>query len=145
MARVWFEPKTPAFERAMTIHALDRAATVIGNLENRYQYFGGICCLRLQGSLKIIPEMLVPEYYDATSPKTLIFTTMMTSQAYITSLWCKVPLTKLSESLRLTADIAHSSFYTSTLFMGCLINWAPLCIFPIHGRPIFTYEEAHNP
>jgi hypothetical protein len=30
MPRVGFEPKIPVFERA--IHALDRAATVIGNL-----------------------------------------------------------------------------------------------------------------
>jgi hypothetical protein len=30
-----FELKTPAFERAKTVHALDRAATVIGkNLKN---------------------------------------------------------------------------------------------------------------
>jgi hypothetical protein len=30
MPRVGFEPKIPAFERAKTVHALDRAATVIG-------------------------------------------------------------------------------------------------------------------
>jgi hypothetical protein len=29
MPRVKFEPTTPAFERAKTVHALDRAATVI--------------------------------------------------------------------------------------------------------------------
>jgi hypothetical protein len=28
--RVGFEPKSPAFERAKTVHALDRAAIVIG-------------------------------------------------------------------------------------------------------------------
>jgi hypothetical protein len=32
MPRVGFEPTTPLFERAKTLHALDRAATVIGNL-----------------------------------------------------------------------------------------------------------------
>jgi hypothetical protein len=31
MPRVWFEPKIPVFERAKTVHVLDRAATVIGN------------------------------------------------------------------------------------------------------------------
>jgi hypothetical protein len=31
MPRIRFEPMTPVFERAKTIHALDRAATVIGN------------------------------------------------------------------------------------------------------------------
>jgi hypothetical protein len=31
MPRVGFEPKIPAFERAKTVHALDRAATVIGS------------------------------------------------------------------------------------------------------------------
>jgi hypothetical protein len=30
MPRVGFEPKIPVFERAKTVHALDRAATVIG-------------------------------------------------------------------------------------------------------------------
>jgi hypothetical protein len=33
MSRVEFEPTIPAFERAKTVHALDRAATVIGNYE----------------------------------------------------------------------------------------------------------------
>jgi hypothetical protein len=35
MHRVGFEPTTPVFERAKTVHALDRAATVIGE-ENAY-------------------------------------------------------------------------------------------------------------
>jgi hypothetical protein len=30
MPRLGFEPATPVFERAKTVHALDRAATVIG-------------------------------------------------------------------------------------------------------------------
>jgi hypothetical protein len=30
MPRVGFEPKTPVFERAKTVHALDRAATMTG-------------------------------------------------------------------------------------------------------------------
>jgi hypothetical protein len=30
MSRVGFEPTIPAFERAKTVHALDRAAAVIG-------------------------------------------------------------------------------------------------------------------
>jgi hypothetical protein len=30
MPRAGFEPTIPAFERAKTVHALDRAATVIG-------------------------------------------------------------------------------------------------------------------
>jgi hypothetical protein len=34
MPRVGFEPTIPAFERAKTVHALDRAATVIGNWQN---------------------------------------------------------------------------------------------------------------
>jgi hypothetical protein len=33
MPRVVFEPTIPAFERAKTVHALDRAATVIGNMK----------------------------------------------------------------------------------------------------------------
>jgi hypothetical protein len=31
MPRVEFEPTIPAFERAKTVHALDRAATVTGS------------------------------------------------------------------------------------------------------------------
>jgi hypothetical protein len=30
MPWVWFEPAIPAFERAKTVHALDRGATVTG-------------------------------------------------------------------------------------------------------------------
>jgi hypothetical protein len=33
MPRVEFEPMTPVFERAKTVHDLDRAATVIGFVE----------------------------------------------------------------------------------------------------------------
>jgi hypothetical protein len=32
MPQVGFEPTIPVFERAKTVHALDRATTVIGNL-----------------------------------------------------------------------------------------------------------------
>jgi hypothetical protein len=32
MPRVGFEPTIPVFERAKTIHVLDRAATVIGTV-----------------------------------------------------------------------------------------------------------------
>jgi hypothetical protein len=35
MSRVGFEPRTPVFERAKTVHALDRAATVIAILKLR--------------------------------------------------------------------------------------------------------------
>jgi hypothetical protein len=35
MPQVGFESTIPAFERAKTIHALDRAATVIGNEDLR--------------------------------------------------------------------------------------------------------------
>jgi hypothetical protein len=34
MPRVEFEPMTPAFERAQTVQALDRSATVIGFLKS---------------------------------------------------------------------------------------------------------------
>jgi hypothetical protein len=33
MSRVGFEPTTPVFQWAKTIHALDCTATVIGNME----------------------------------------------------------------------------------------------------------------
>jgi hypothetical protein len=34
MPQMGFEPTTPVFERAKTVHAPDRAATVIGSSEN---------------------------------------------------------------------------------------------------------------
>jgi hypothetical protein len=34
MPRVGFEPTVPVFERGKTVHALDRAATVIGLTQN---------------------------------------------------------------------------------------------------------------
>jgi hypothetical protein len=34
MPRVGYEPTTPVFERARMIHALDRAAALIGSLHN---------------------------------------------------------------------------------------------------------------
>jgi hypothetical protein len=40
MSRVKFEPTTPVFERAKAVHALDRAATVIGNPLYAWQYYG---------------------------------------------------------------------------------------------------------
>jgi hypothetical protein len=39
MPRVGSEPTTPVFERARTVHALDRAATVIGLQEVHSQKF----------------------------------------------------------------------------------------------------------
>jgi hypothetical protein len=35
MSRVGFERTTPVFERKKTVHTLDRAATVIGNVQCR--------------------------------------------------------------------------------------------------------------
>jgi hypothetical protein len=40
MPRVGFEPTTPVFERAKTIHALDRASTVIGLINLRVTIIG---------------------------------------------------------------------------------------------------------
>jgi hypothetical protein len=39
MPRVRFEPTVSVFERAKTVHALDRAANVIGILRLRSKYF----------------------------------------------------------------------------------------------------------
>jgi hypothetical protein len=36
MPRVGFEPTIPVFERAKTVHVLDRAATVIGRQADAY-------------------------------------------------------------------------------------------------------------
>jgi hypothetical protein len=38
-----FEPKIPAFEWAKTVHALDRAATVIGVTASGAQKFAFLC------------------------------------------------------------------------------------------------------
>jgi hypothetical protein len=37
MPRVGFEPTIPVFERAKNVHAVDRAATVIGTVKLRMQ------------------------------------------------------------------------------------------------------------
>jgi hypothetical protein len=37
MPRVGFEPMIPVFERSKTVHALDRAATVIGRIALQYK------------------------------------------------------------------------------------------------------------
>jgi hypothetical protein len=41
MSRVAFEPTIPVFERAQTVHALDRAATVIGLTYTRILFSAG--------------------------------------------------------------------------------------------------------
>jgi hypothetical protein len=51
MPRVGFEPKIPVFERAKTVHVLDRKATVIGwkNQDTRLNYTElGNVCIELQ-------------------------------------------------------------------------------------------------
>jgi hypothetical protein len=40
MSRVGFEPTIPVFERAATVHALDRATTVIGHCDRRIEFSG---------------------------------------------------------------------------------------------------------
>jgi hypothetical protein len=42
MLQVGFEPTIPVFERAKTIHALERAATVIGRCMNCEVYLASI-------------------------------------------------------------------------------------------------------
>jgi hypothetical protein len=39
MPRVGLEPTIPAFERAKTVHALDRAATVVGDFCLLYTFY----------------------------------------------------------------------------------------------------------
>jgi hypothetical protein len=46
MPRVGFEPMIPAFERAKTVHALDRAATVIGNESQGWYRTKSYVCLQ---------------------------------------------------------------------------------------------------
>jgi hypothetical protein len=40
MPRVGFEPTIPVFERAKTVHALDRAVTVVGSM---FSYVRKLC------------------------------------------------------------------------------------------------------
>jgi hypothetical protein len=55
MPRVGFESTIPAFERAKTVHALDRAATVIG----RRQIYGDSISNASTYHLGLILEMAV--------------------------------------------------------------------------------------
>jgi hypothetical protein len=48
MPRVGFEPTIPAFERAKTVHASDRAATVMGNHLNIQRYIASV----IEGAVK---------------------------------------------------------------------------------------------
>jgi hypothetical protein len=45
MPRVGFEPTIPVFERAKTVHALDRAVTVIGLFVSQYTTINNIMSL----------------------------------------------------------------------------------------------------
>jgi hypothetical protein len=44
MPRVGFEPTTPAFERAETVHVLDDVATVIGLIKHTGYYIYHLLC-----------------------------------------------------------------------------------------------------
>jgi hypothetical protein len=63
MPRMGFEPTIPVFERAKTVHALDHAATVIGDRyvreENYYHVSSRICWQRFLWLLKV--RKIVPE------------------------------------------------------------------------------------
>jgi hypothetical protein len=48
MPRMGLEPTTPAFERAKTVHALDRTATVIGYNNRLVIRISNILVLKLQ-------------------------------------------------------------------------------------------------
>jgi hypothetical protein len=47
MSRVGFKPTTPVFKRAKTVHASDRAATVIANIALPVMYVGVLISLWL--------------------------------------------------------------------------------------------------
>jgi hypothetical protein len=62
MSRVRFEPKIPLFERTKTVHALDRAATVIGNFI-KYKLFNGGNVISTKIQIAISPVDHCPNYF----------------------------------------------------------------------------------
>jgi hypothetical protein len=60
MPWVGFEPTIPAFERAKTVHALDRAATVIGIIcEVGIELLNIIEIISLKGKFYFLPKYCV--------------------------------------------------------------------------------------
>jgi hypothetical protein len=64
MSQVEYEPTIPAFQRAKTFHALDRAATVIGKCRNYYS----ICF-----SSNVTPCSVIDRYQRFGEPAALVF------------------------------------------------------------------------
>jgi hypothetical protein len=73
MLRVGFEPMVPVFERAKTVHALDRAATAIGDIRVRNDTFVGLGCTAPWRALEVGPFERVVRLLmtEVTSDQTL--------------------------------------------------------------------------
>jgi hypothetical protein len=85
MSRVGFEPTTPVLERAKTVHALDRAATVIGDA---HVYFYWINIINLnQKQIFLTQFQYILGFLDLAS---LVFwNTKLKSNGDKTSPWFK--------------------------------------------------------
>jgi hypothetical protein len=57
MPRVGFEPTIPVFERAKTVHASDRAATVMGSWDTTYCDISYDIPQFLQANARMVPQM----------------------------------------------------------------------------------------
>jgi hypothetical protein len=88
MSRVGFEPTIQVFERAKTVHALDRATTVTGpkSIQNRKIYFfivilQAICC-----AAKLFFQ------YDDKNGSRLYFVLSFTATAFTIPCWSGLPV-----------------------------------------------------
>jgi hypothetical protein len=61
MPQLWSEPTIPAFDRAKTVHALDRAATMIGKTCPYSAQYGAPACRALNCSSRFVQQMSVTE------------------------------------------------------------------------------------
>jgi hypothetical protein len=80
MPRVGFEPATPVFERAKTVHALDRAVTNIEDIMSRWADISVISSCpsfgnpppQLQHRVVSLARVRIPQQKDIRSPLYLL-------------------------------------------------------------------------
>jgi hypothetical protein len=84
MPQVGFEPTIPVFERAKTVHALDRAATEIGN--HVHWNLGSTVGLRHQ---KFFPETLITRNMISVRPCDLRFSRWVNIKRS-SQMWCHI-------------------------------------------------------
>jgi hypothetical protein len=76
MSRVGFEPKISVFERAKTVHALDRAAIVIGDF-TKYALFNGGNMISTEIQIAMPPVDHCHNYFYSCLLRTFLWTSQL--------------------------------------------------------------------